>query len=193
MRTTAHLATRELLLIAFFATFLIAARAALRWHLHIPGHAMLASAFGLVLVRSCVDRRTAGTCCGVIAGVAAAALGMGKGGPLLVLKLALPGAVIDLGFWTRRRLDSPISIATGAVFGAVAGLVGVGPVVVVEWLAGADTSVIALQVLASGIGKTLFGAAGGAAGAWVAIELAHHGLLRSAPSETARPASETSL
>ena len=42
--------TREAILIAFFAAFLVAARAALRWHIHVPGHATLAIAFGLVLV-----------------------------------------------------------------------------------------------------------------------------------------------
>jgi hypothetical protein len=173
-----RLETRELLLIAFFAAFLVAARAAMRWHIHVPGHAMIAVSFGLVLVRSCVDRRGAATLCGVFAGAVVAALGMGKGGPLVVLKLALPGLVVDLGTRPRARSAPPISILRGLVLGGVAGASGLVPLVAVEWLADVDPSVIALHALASGLGKSLFGASGGAAGAWVARELDHHGLLR---------------
>ena len=33
-----RLETRDVLLLAFFAAFLVATRAAMRWHLHLPGH-----------------------------------------------------------------------------------------------------------------------------------------------------------
>jgi len=167
--------TREALLIAFFATFLVAGRAALRWHLHIPGHAMLPTAFALVLVRSCVDRRSAASLCGGIAGIAVTALGMGKGGPLIVLKLLLPGAVVDLGWLATKRASS--SLAGGVVLGALAGLTGFLPVVVVEGLAGMEPRLIAIHAATAAGTKALFGAAGGWAGAWVARELRHHGLL----------------
>jgi len=179
----ARLETREILLIVFFAAFLVAAKAAMRWHIHVPGHAMIGTAFGLVLVRHCVDRRSAATLAGLIAGVIIAILGMGKGGPLLLLKFALPGAVVDLGTALGPRRGAPISIGTGVFLGALAGTSGVIPLVLIEWLADADPAVIALHALGSGIGKMLFGAAGGAAAAWVARELAHHGLLPTAPSE----------
>jgi hypothetical protein len=172
----ARLGTREAMLIAAFAVFVVAARAAMRWHLHVPGHSMVATAFGLVLVRSCVDRRAAGTLCGIVAGVACAALGMGKGGPLVMLKLALPGAVVDLcrlGQGDR----APLSLLRGAGIGALAGASGFVPLVAVEWLADVEPQLIALHALASAGGKALFGAAGGAAAAWVAGELRHHGIL----------------
>jgi hypothetical protein len=169
--------TREALLIAFFAVFLVAARAAMRWHLHVPGHSMVASAFGLVLVRCCIDRRTAATWCGTLAGLACAALGMGKGGPLVVLKLALPGAVVDLLSMRRDGARAELSLAAGAVLGALAGSSGLVPLVIVEWLADVEPRLIALHALSSGTGKALFGAVGGAAAAWVARELRHHGVL----------------
>lgn len=174
--------TREAILIAFFAAFLVAAKAAMRWHLHVPGHAMLATAFGLVLVRACVQRRAAATLCGLLAGAACAALGMGKGGPLIVLKMLLPGAVVD-GL-TPARPAAPVSpsLLRGLVVGALAGASGFVPVVIVEWLAGLEPGLIALHALASAAGKALFGAAGGAAGAWVARELRHHGVLDRATS-----------
>ena len=49
-----RLETREALLLAFFATFIVLAKAALRWHLHVPGHVMFATALFLLLARACV-------------------------------------------------------------------------------------------------------------------------------------------
>lgn len=169
--------TREAILIAFFAAFLVAAKAAMRWHLNVPGHAMIATAFGLVLVRSCVDRRGAATLCGLLAGAACAALGMGRGGPLIVLKLLLPGAVVDLATPSRGAGPAIVSIPRGLAIGALAGASGFLPTVIVEWLADLAPELIALHALTSAAGKTLFGAAGGAAAAWVARELRHHGVL----------------
>jgi hypothetical protein len=178
----ARITTREALLIAFFATFLVAARAAMRWHLHVPGHAMIASTFGLVLVRSCVDRRGAATLCGTLAGLVCAALGMGKGGPIVALKLALPGAVVDAATAGSPGARVAIGPLRGAVIGALAGASGFVPIVLVEWLAGVAPQLIVVHALASAAGKAAFGAAGGAAGAWVARELRHHGVLeRAAP------------
>lgn len=107
VKARSPIALRELLLIVFFAAFLVGTRIAMRWHLHLPGHAMLAAAFGLVLVRSCVDRRAAASLCGLVAGIGIAGLGLGQGGPLVVLKLALPGLAIDLGFGLARGLGHP--------------------------------------------------------------------------------------
>ena len=89
--------TREALLLAFFATFIVLAKAALRWHLHIPGHVMFATALFLLLARYCVPRAGAATVVGLLAGLVCAALGMGKGGPLIVIRLVLPGLVVDAG------------------------------------------------------------------------------------------------
>lgn len=170
------------MLIAFFAVFLVAARAALRWHLQIPGHSMLPTAFALVLVRSCVDRRAAGTLCGLLAGLACAALGMGKGGPLIALKLALAGAVVDVAVVRLGQMRATPSLWQGLVIGALAGATGFVPVVVLESLAGLDARLIAFHALFAAGTKAAFGAAGGVAGAWVARELRHHGVLDRAAS-----------
>ena len=172
--------TRELLLIAFFAAFLVASRAALRWHLHVPGHSMLAAGFGLVLVRICVDRRGAALLCGTLAGMGIAALGMGQGGPLLVLKLAVPGALVDLGAaleTTVGRRARSTRLVSGLFLGAAAGAGAVAPVALVEWLAGVDGGVIALHAVTGGVGRIGFGALGGMGAAWVGGELVHHGLV----------------
>jgi len=141
------LETREALLIAFFALFLVAARAAFRWHLHIPGHSMVGTVFGLVLVRRCVSRPLAASLCGLLAGLVCAALGMGQGGPVIVLKLLLPAAVVDLA--RLRAADSPaaLPISFGIAIGALAGVAGVLPVIGVEMLADLEPRLVALHAL----------------------------------------------
>jgi hypothetical protein len=169
------LETRELFLLAFFATGLVLARAALRWHLHVSGHSMFATALLLVLARACVQRPGAATIAGALAGAACAALGMGKGGPLLVLKLALPGAMVDVGAALAPAvLVRPLLAAS---LGAVAGATDFLPVAIVELLADLPLDVVLWHAALSAGAKAAFGAAGAAAGAAIAVRLRHHGLL----------------
>lgn len=182
------LETRELFLLAFFATGLVLARAALRWHLHISGHSMFATALLLVLVRACVQRPGAATAAGALAGAACAALGMGKGGALLIVKLALPGAAVDLGAaLVPAVLVRPL---LAAALGAVAGATDFLPVALVEATAGLPLDLVLWHAALSAGAKAAFGAAGAAAGAAIAVRLRHHGLLPGELSATAgkRPA-----
>ena len=167
--------TREVLLLAFFATFVVLTKAALRWHLHLPGHSMFSIALLLVLARACVRRPAAASLVGLLAGIACALLGMGKGGPLIVLKLALPGIVVDLGAcWSGERLAV---VWRAALIGAAAGASHFLPVALVESLAGLDADLILAHAALSAGTKAGFGALGGAAGAVIAARLQHHGLL----------------
>lgn len=169
------LETREALLLAFFATFLVLARAALRWHLHVPGHAMLATALLLVLARACVSRHGAATLAGLLAGAACAALGMGQGGPVIALKLALPGLVVDAAaaLWPGALGRPWLAAGVGAAAGASSFL----PVALVETLAGLSPGVVLWHATFSAGTKAGFGALGGAAGAAIVERLRHHGLL----------------
>jgi hypothetical protein len=178
-----ELETREALLIAFFAGFLVAARASLRWHLGITGHSMLPAALLLVVARACVPRTGAATLVGALAGAACALLGMGKGGPLIALQLALPGLLVDAGAGPgARRLAR---VGWGAAIGAAAGAATFVPVALVEALAGLPADLVLLHAAVSAAAKTAFGAAGGAAGAALVARLRHHGLL---PEPDAEPA-----
>jgi len=69
----------------------------MRLHLGISGHVMFSTMFFLLIARGCVPRLFAATITGLFAGVAAMALGMGKGGPLLLIKFVLPALVVDAG------------------------------------------------------------------------------------------------
>lgn len=167
--------TREALLLAFFATFIVLARAAMRWHLHVPGHSMLPAGLLLVLARACVDRRAAATVVGTLAGLACAALGVGSAGPLLVLKLALPGVAVDLG-WKLLPQRLP-HLLRGALLGAFAGATDFVPVLIVEGLAGVEAPVVAGHALLAAGTKAAFGAVGGCAALAIAERLRHHGVI----------------
>lgn len=169
------LETREALLLAFFATFLVIVRAALRWHLHVPGHSMLGAGLLLVLARACVDRSTAATTVGTLAGLVCTALGMGSGGPLIVLKLALPGLAVDLAWrLLPRRLPR---LLRGALLGVCAGATHFLPVLIAEGLAGVAASVVIGHALFAAGSKAAFGAVGGSAALVIAERLRHHGVI----------------
>jgi hypothetical protein len=178
-----ELGTREALLIAFFAGFLVAARASFRWHLGITGHSMFPLALLLVVARACVPRPGAATLVGALAGAACALLGMGRGGPAIALQLALPGLLVDAGAGPRARRLS--RVGWGAAIGAAAGASTFLPAALVEALAGLPADLVLLHAAVSAAAKTAFGAAGGAAGAALVARLRHHGLL---PEPAAGPA-----
>lgn len=170
-----RLDTREALLVCFFAGFLVVGRAALRWHIQLPGHSLLPTALLLVVARACLPRAGSATLVGVLAGTACALLGLGRGGPLIALHLALPAVVVDAAAGPgARRLSAP---AWGAAIGAAAGASSFVPVALVEALAGLPADLVLLHAALSAAAKTAFGAAGGAAGAALTARLRHHGLL----------------
>ena len=86
----------ESLFLGFCAVFIVLMRAVLRLHLNIPGHAMLFMVFFLMLARGCVPYRFSATFTGLISGLMAMLLALGKGGPLILLKFLPPAMVIDL-------------------------------------------------------------------------------------------------
>jgi hypothetical protein len=86
---------KELLFLGFCALLLLFSRVALQLKLKIPGHSMLFTSFFLLLARGCVRFRLAASTTALLAGLLGMILGLGKGGPLLLLKFLLPALVID--------------------------------------------------------------------------------------------------
>lgn len=170
-----QLEQREAFLLAFFAVFVVLTRAALRWKLHLTGHSMLPAVMLLLLARVCVRRPAAATAVGLLAGSACALLGMGQGGPLVVLRLLLPGVVVDLG--AALGEERLFEAWTAALLGAVAGAADFLPMLLVEGLAGVDPGVVLAHAAFGAAAKAGFGAVGGVAGAALARRLRHHGLL----------------
>jgi hypothetical protein len=90
-----HLSLKDALFLGFCAVLIIAFRAALRLHLKIPGHSMLFTLFFLILARGCVRNHLASAFTALLAGIMALILGMGKGGPLILIRYLLPALVVD--------------------------------------------------------------------------------------------------
>ena len=57
---------------------------------------MFFTMFFLILGRGCVPKLGAATLVGLLAGLLCTLLGMGKGGPLIILKFVVPGLIVDL-------------------------------------------------------------------------------------------------
>ncbi len=86
---------RDALFLGFCAGAIIVCKILFRWHLGISGHSMFFTLIGLMVARSCVSFRWGATLTGVLAGLMAMTLGLGKGGPLILTKFVVPALVID--------------------------------------------------------------------------------------------------
>jgi hypothetical protein len=86
---------KDALFLGFCAVLIIAVRAALRLHLKIPGHSMLFTLFFLLLARGCVRNNLAASFTALLTGIMAVILGIGKGGPLILIRYLLPALVVD--------------------------------------------------------------------------------------------------
>lgn len=150
---------REGLYLGFSGTFIVIARAALRLHLHITGHSMFFNLFFLLLARGVVRRFGAATLAGLVAGVLCMFLGLGKGGPILILRYGLLGLVVDLGFAVYPRLAT--SYLACLLCGAAAALTRGIFLVVADLMVGLDLSLLLPHVLINSSLNMAFGAAGG--------------------------------
>ncbi|QLE87496.1 core component of ECF transporter [Shewanella sp. Scap07] len=87
---------QDALFIGFCATLLVALKSMLRLKLGLTGHSMFLMCFFYLVCYGGVGRCGAITLCGVLAGVVAMILGVGKGGPLILAKFALPAVAMDI-------------------------------------------------------------------------------------------------
>lgn len=166
---------REALYLGFCATFIVITRAVLRLHLNVPGHAMFFTMFFLILGKGCVRKMWAATLIGLIAGLLSASLGMGKGGPLIIVKFVLPALIVDAagGFYP----EFPYSLAASVVIGAAAAFSRAITLLIVDWVVGMDRSVVFGHILVASTMNTLFGALGAGMVPSVARRLKRSGLV----------------
>ncbi|MBI5117314.1 hypothetical protein HZA56_12635 [Candidatus Poribacteria bacterium] len=154
------LTLRDALYLGFCAVFIVITRAALRLHLSVPGHAMFFTIFFLVLGRACVPGTGAASLVGFVAGLLSMLLGMGKGGPLAVLKFVLPGLVVDAGGIVCPQFSASYAACIGV--GAIASATRFITFFLVDWLIGMEQEVILQHVIIASAMNTLFGALGAA-------------------------------
>jgi len=149
---------QEAIILGFCASFIVISRAVLRLHLNVPGHAMFFTMFFLILGRGCVPRLGAATLVGIVAGLLCTLLGMGKGGPLIILKFVVPGLIVDCGGIIYAGL--PTSYVACALIGAIASASRFITIIVVEWVVGMDWSLILQHAAISSSFGVVFGALG---------------------------------
>ncbi|MBI5505158.1 MAG: hypothetical protein HY899_10185 [Deltaproteobacteria bacterium] len=167
---------KDSLFMGFCAVFLLVTKGAMRWHLGISGHAMFLTVFFLMLARGCVASRLAATVTGLLAGAGAVALGMGHGGPVLLLNFLLPGATIDAGARIAPGLFT--SYARCALVGATAGATKFAASAAMDLMVGMDRAIIVQHALLESVAALLFGIAGGLCVPPVLRRLEAHGVIQ---------------
>lgn len=166
---------REALLLGFCATFIILTRAGLRLHLHLPGHVMFFTMFFFLLARGCVPKIGSATLVGLITCLASVLLGMGKGGPLVLVKFLLPALVVELaGIIAPTFITSMLACA---LVGIIASATRVVAATGVEWLIGMEEEIIIRKAIISTATNGLFGALGSLAVPSIVCRLRVNGLI----------------
>ncbi|ACJ31583.1 Conserved hypothetical protein [Shewanella piezotolerans WP3] len=91
-----HFELQDALFIGFCATLLVILKSMLRLKLGLSGHSMFLMTFFYLLCYGAVGRVGSITACGLLAGMVAMMLSVGKGGPLILLKFGMPAIAMDL-------------------------------------------------------------------------------------------------
>jgi hypothetical protein len=174
------LTLQEALSLAFCACFIVITRAVFRLHLNIPGHAMFFTMFFLILGKGCVPKIGAATLMGLLAGLLSTLLGMGKGGPLIMLKFLFPALVVDLaGLFSHGMAGSYVACAVVGALGAASRFLSI---IVVEWVIGVDWEIILQHALISSACGIVFGVLGSLMVPPIVRKLTAHGLIPSRPA-----------
>jgi len=166
---------REAVLLCFCATFIVLTRAGLRLHLNLPGHVMFFTMFFFLLARGCVPKVGSATLVGLITSLASVMLGMGAGGPMVLVKFLLPALVVEVA-----GIVSPAfvtSMLACAAVGVLAAGVRAGANTGVEWLIGMDEEIMLRKAAVSAALNGLFGGLGSLAVPSVIRRLRANGLI----------------
>ncbi len=169
------LSLKDSLFLGFCAVFIVSAKMALRLHLKIPGHSMFFTMFFLLIARGCVKHRLAASFSGLLAGILTMLLGLGKGGPLLIVKFILPGLIIDLLAGVIPGLFQSVVLCMLA-----AGLAAASRLLtslLIDFMVGMDTTIMLQHALIKSAGSIFFGMASGAAVPAVIRKLISHGVI----------------
>lgn len=150
---------KDSLFLGFCAAFIIITRIALRLHLKIPGHSMFFTLFFLFIARGCVPWRFSATFAGFLSGIIAVILGLGKGGPLVLLKFLMPGMVVDICAFVMPMLFESYFLC--ALTGLLAAATKFIDTLIKDYIIGMDRSIIVKHALIDASGAIFFGVAAG--------------------------------
>jgi hypothetical protein len=157
--------TREMLVLALTAALIVAAKAALRVPLKIPGHSWLLVIAVLVLARGLVRKPWAGTLLGLVSGLAVTFLVPASEGPFVWAKYLAAGAALDLAAPViKGRFDDPMLAGLAGGFALMCKLVvDTG----VSLAMGIPPAYVAVGLGLAATTHAVFGLLGGALGALV--------------------------
>ncbi len=175
---------REAILLGFCATFVILTRAGLRLHLQLPGHVMFFTMFFFLLARGCVPKIGSATLVGLITSLASVLLGMGKGGPIVLVKFLLPALVVEVaGAISPSFVNSMLACA---VVGISASVIRAGASLAVEWLIGMEEDIMLKKAIFAAAMNGLYGGLGALAVPSIIRRLRKNGLIDQDPGTTGR-------
>lgn len=172
---------REALLLSFCATLIILTRAGLRLHLHMPGHVMFFTMFFYLLARGCVPKIGAVTLVGLITSLASVLLGMGKGGPVVLVKFLLPALVVEVAGAIFPAFVT--NMLACALVGMLAAMVRSGASTLVDLLVGMEEEVLLGKALFAAVMNGVWGGLGSLTVPAIVKRLRHNGLIEPAPGE----------
>jgi Mg/Co/Ni transporter MgtE len=166
---------RETLFLGFCAALIIVSKMAFRWRLGITGHAMFFSVFFLLIASGTVRNRFSASLTGVMVGLMSFMLGMGRSGPLLIVRYLLPGMAIDLSGMIFKEM--PFRYHWCLLAGILAGSTSFIVTGLMDWLVGIDTVVLLQHAGMNSLGNMLFGGLGSVFVPPVMRKLRVHGVL----------------
>jgi ABC-type thiamin/hydroxymethylpyrimidine transport system permease subunit len=153
----------DVLRLTMFGTLIAITNDITRLPLHLPGHTSIWWMGILVLGIGLIPKFGAGIIMGVISGVLAVLLGLGKEGVFVFFKYFIPGLLIDmLAPFFYYKFENPF---IGAICGTFASLSKLAVNLGLGVLLKLPMGFIALGLGFSSLSHTIFGAAGGAVAA----------------------------
>jgi hypothetical protein len=171
-----RLPLRESLFLGFCAIFILLTRVLFRLRLGVSGHVMLFTVLFLMIARGCVAYTFAATFTALLAGVGAMVLGIGQGGPLLLLRFVLPGLAIDIGAFIFPRMFQSYLLC--ALVGAVASSTKAIATFAVDLAVGMNKVIILQHAVYETAAAVLFGVAGGLFVPQIIKRLKSHGVIQ---------------
>ncbi|GAA4899351.1 core component of ECF transporter [Ferrimonas pelagia] len=165
----------DALLLGALALLFVAVKSVFRFKLGLTGHSMFFVMTTFLLARGLVPVRGSVIYCGLMVGLLAMIMGMGKGGPLVLLKFMMPAVALEFALLFLPNAPWRFITAWAVAFVGVLGWALKGAIEM--WLVGAAWELIAVKALWKTGGGTLFAGLACLMVPKLLRHLAHHQLI----------------
>ena len=175
----ARFTLRESLVVGLTATCIVLSGLFLYIPSLLPAHKVLGVVFFLLLGRGCVRPALAGTIIGLLAGLIALYPGLGRGGPVQLVRYVTAGGVADLLFFLLPSMTD--SRLFGAIAGALMGMTWFPLAFLMDLLVGMEAGTAARHALLKTVSAACFGTLAGLLAPTVVRRLRASGLIPPPP------------